>query len=92
MAQIPFFAANPDHTPMEAEGFRDFQLFAMLSRSANLEWQRGWWLAWARCYGQGVKVASHNRHDAVPIIDNPYPQFSPPWEAWASGFDAEEHL
>lgn len=51
--------------------------------------QNGWVLAHRLCYGQGVRAGIRADAGEVPEVDNPYPQFSPAWEAWADGFEDE---
>jgi hypothetical protein len=93
---IPHFPEDIDITGMVAEGLQDFALGASARASSNPEWTRGWWIGWARCYGQGVKASAlavfAEVGEEVDVVENPYPQFSGPWEAWASGFEAEDHL
>jgi hypothetical protein len=54
---------------------------------------------WTRCYGQGVKAsllaeAETDVESNAPSVEpqNPYPQFHPAWEAWATGCNEETHL
>lgn len=90
---VPRFPEDADLGPLEQEGIADFALFRLLSASTNEDWRRGWWLAWARCYGQGVRAAMiHRITNRVHPVSNPHPQFSGPWEAWAAGHDDEERL
>lgn len=59
---------------------------------------RGWWQAHAYHYGQGAAAFTRFDGDARALAffgaeavnqpENPWPQFSAMWEAWAAGFEA----
>lgn len=90
MFNMPRLPEDDARDPQDLFGLVEFQKGICLPDARS---SRGWWLGFARCYGQGVKdsVGDAARGDGVQT-ENPYPQFSPPWEAWAEGYDAQEHL
>lgn len=78
----------------ELTGFRQFfeQNPALPKAKAGTETARqrrlGYSRARAVCYAQGALAAAHYTMDhSTPRDSNPYPQFSPAWEAWAEGYD-----
>jgi hypothetical protein len=86
---VPAVAEDED---LDADAKTGFEAFA--AGTALADWPpgqvRGWWLAYARCYGQGVKAGIAYAAGSQAL--SPYPQFSTAWEAWASGHDARDDL
>jgi len=72
----------------EALGWAAFWAGKGLKPSGQtIDEQRGWWLAHRRAYALGHFAAATDATD-----ENPYPQFSGPWEAWGDGYnDGLEH-
>lgn len=51
-------------------------------------WRRGWWMHWARRYAEGYLAAAvYGMTEEHDDDENPHPQFSGAWEAWAAGFE-----
>lgn len=91
-----YLAANADcHLGREIEGVEmaGFKAFfagpasAILAEQLEPEaFESGQLLAHRLCYAQGVKAGLL---DEAEDPDNPYPQFSAAWEAWADGYNDE---
>ncbi|AKU43515.1 hypothetical protein CPT_Sansa111 [Caulobacter phage Sansa] len=60
-----------------------FVALACDTEHAEAAWRAGWWSRWLEVFEDGADSA-----DLPAVIDNPYGQFSPAWEAWAAGFEA----
>lgn len=95
MSRAPLPDLSPEErdsmTPDDLAGFEAFAEGAALNPAWSHPVKRGWFRAWALCYGQGVKaslVAAAEGREA----ESPYPQFSGAWEAWAAGHDDEARL
>lgn len=89
--------AEWEPTPSEAKGFRAFWGGWSLGAMKGDAERRGWWRAWARAYGAGVKASARwatlppgPERDALEIP--PYPEFSGAWEAWGDGYNEESGL
>jgi hypothetical protein len=65
----------------DGRAFDDSGVFEAPSRDDD-----GWYRARAVCYAQGA-IAAEKITRTDHGIDNPYPQFSHAWEAWAEGHD-----
>lgn len=93
--------APEDMKGAEAQGWRGFHSGIGLNHNgaAPRAWRgneaalflRGWWLAYAKHYGDGAAAFAAMNADPHPDGEpiNPHPQFSAPWEAWAAGFEAQ---
>lgn len=91
-ADVPRLDTDLDWDAEQRAGFDAFVLGDPLHRTMSVNEERGWWLAYARCYAQGygswiVDLADKHLLSGMNVTDNPHPQFSPAWEAWGSGYD-----
>jgi len=85
---------NPKHLPSTADlgadeefGWNAFWEGEPLHTLKTTPEMRGWWLAHRRAYALGHFAAATDATD-----ENPYAQFSGPWEAWGDGYnDGLEH-
>lgn len=86
--------ALPDFvlSPLEAEGWRAFWTGYGLSASASGNaWARGWCMAQARAYGQGVKAKCWDLAQGGESA-NPYGDAYGPREAWGAGYEEADAL
>jgi hypothetical protein len=67
---------------LDADTLRGWQSFWAGKALKDSPDAHGWHLGWARAYALGWATWAD-----IDDVDNPYPQFSGPWEAWAQGWD-----
>lgn len=89
MQNIPQIPDDADMPADERAGFDAFAAGRPFDHVAGAPWRRGWHKGWARCYGKGVMAFVMFSGDTV---ENPFPQFSGAWEAWAQGFEDAIYL
>jgi hypothetical protein len=101
---LPTLPTMPEDEDLTSEHLAGFEMFRAglasfdVRVSGDPDAHLGWSIMWTR-YGQGVKAsllaeAETDVESNAPSVEpqNPYPQFHPAWEAWATGCNEETHL